>query len=142
MGEITVFDGSSHVDERGKLNFFNTFDMKEVVRLYEIEPSTTNIIRAWQGHQEEKKWFYCPTGGFVINLIKIDDFQNPSKKLKVERFILSEDQPSILEVPGGFANGFKSITEGAKLMVFSNFSVAASQKDDFRFPVDQWSAQW
>lgn len=142
MNETMVFDGSKHVDERGKLNFFNTFDMKEIVRLYEIEPSTTNIIRAWQGHREEKKWFYCPAGSFVINLVKIDDFQNPSKTLETERFILSEDEPSILEVPGGFANGFKSITEGAKLIVFSNFSVSESQKDDFRFPVDQWSAQW
>ncbi|WP_273568687.1 hypothetical protein [Maribacter halichondriae] len=54
MNGTMFFEGSSHMDERGKLKFFNTFDMKEIVRMYEITPRSVDVIRAWQGHKEEK----------------------------------------------------------------------------------------
>ncbi|WP_273568686.1 hypothetical protein [Maribacter halichondriae] len=62
--------------------------------------------------------------------------------MKAERFILNGEEPNILEVPGGFANGFKAVSKGAQLIVFSNFSVARSQQDDYRYPLEQWSADW
>ncbi len=116
--------------------------MGQVVRFYEIAPSSTDIIRAWQAHKEEKKWFYCHSGSFLLNLVKIDDFENPSIVLQCESFTLNEADPFVLEVPGGYANGFKAQAEDSRLMVFSNFSLNESQKDDFRYPTDRWSAQW
>jgi len=142
MGQAEVIVGSSHVDERGELKFFNNLDMSEIVRFYEIAPSATDVIRAWQAHKKEKKWLYCLSGSFVVNLIKIDDFENPSNEIKTERFIIGEEDSKILVIPGGYANGFRAETKGSKLMVFSNFSISESQKDDFRFLPDQWSAQW
>ena len=142
MGQAQLLSGSIHSDERGILKFFNDIDLAAIVRFYEIAPSSTKTIRAWQGHMEEKKWLYCLSGSFVVNLIKIDDFQNPFEQTKAERFVLSENDPRVLFVPGGYANGFKAETEGSKLMVFSNFSVTQTQKDDFRYPAVQWSAQW
>ena len=53
-----LIKGEQFSDNRGSLNFFNAFDMSEIKRLYEIEPIDDHIIRAWQGHQYEKKWFY------------------------------------------------------------------------------------
>ena len=64
-----LIKGNEFIDERGALRFFNDFDMGKVVRFYEIAPANTEIIRAWQGHQHEKKWFYCLAGSFVINLV-------------------------------------------------------------------------
>ena len=134
--------GSSFSDERGRLNFFNAFYMGEIVRLYEIAPNDTNTIRAWQGHQSEKKWFYCNSGAFIVNLIKLDNFDTPSGTIKPERILLETINPSILEVSGGYATGFKAIDEGSKLLVFSNFSLEESEQDDFRFPIDTWKVKW
>jgi hypothetical protein len=78
-----VIKGASFQDERGSMRFINNFDMNEVVRFYEVMPKNTDLIRGWQAHKEEKKWFYCLQGSFIINLVKIDAFDNPSEALKL-----------------------------------------------------------
>lgn len=137
-----LIQGDSFRDERGGLNFFNNFNMSEIVRMYEISPSDTSMIRGWQGHKEEKKWFYCNSGSFVVNLVQIDNFDTPSKTIRPEQFVLESKKPSILEISGGYATGFKAGEDNSKLLVFSNFSLKESKNDDFRFPVDYWSAKW
>ncbi len=116
--------------------------MKEIIRFYEITSNSNDIIRAWQGHKNEKKWFYCNAGSFVVNLVKIDDFDAPSNHLKPIRFLLDANQPTVLEVSGGYATGFKSNRDNSKLLVFSNSSLEESVQDDFRFPVEKWPANW
>lgn len=135
-------EGAGFSDERGKLRFFNTFDMHEIVRFYEVAPSDSQTIRAWQGHENEKKWFYCNTGSFMVHLIKVNDPHNPSEDIIPEKFLLDANKPSILEIPGGYANGFRAMEEGSKLLVFSNFGLEESKKDDFRYPVEKWEADW
>ncbi len=142
MGSPIEINGSSFSDTRGKLHFFNTFDMGEIVRLYEIVPSDIQTIRAWQGHQKEKKWLYCNAGAFVVHLIKLDNADNPSQDIPSEKFLLDAKKPMILEIPGGYANGFKAMEEESKLLVFSNFGLEESKKDDFRYPAEQWKVNW
>lgn len=137
-----LIQGSSFSDARGTLNFFNSFNMEEVARFYEISPSSTEIIRAWQGHKQEKKWFYCNSGAFIINLIKVDNFDAPSHHLIPERYQISAGNRTILEISGGYANGFKATKPDSKLLVFSSFSLTESKKDDFRYPADLWPANW
>ena len=137
-----LIKGNNFRDERGGLNFFNDFDMSEVSRMYEISPSDTKTIRGWQGHKAEKKWFYCNSGAFIVNLIEVDDFDSPSKKLKAKRFVLDAKEPRILEISGGYATGFKAEEAHSKLIIFSNFSLEASKNDDFRYNEDCWSAEW
>lgn len=137
-----LIKGSIFTDERGKLNFINTLDMSAIVRFYEIAPRNTGIIRGWQGHREEKKWFYCHTGAFVVNLIQMDDFENPSSYLKPERFLLEAKNPKVLEISGGYATGFKAVEENSIFQVFSNFSLEQSKNDDFRYPIEKWDAKW
>ena len=134
--------GSNFSDERGGLNFFNDFDMTEIVRMYEIAPSDTNTIRGWQAHREEKKWFYCNAGSFLMNLIQVDNFDAPSQTIHPKQFLLEAKNPSVLEITGGYATAFKAQVENSKLLVFSNFSLEESKKDDFRYPVEQWVAKW
>ncbi len=134
--------GDSFSDARGALNFFNNFDMSQIVRLYEIMPNDTHTVRAWQGHQNEKKWFYCNSGAFIVNLIKLDNFEKPSKDLIPEKFLLEAETPSILEISGGYATGFKAEKVDSKLLVFSNFSLEESKLDDYRYPMDTWKVKW
>ena len=137
-----LIQGSKFFDERGRLNFFNTFDMNAIVRFYEIVPNYTSMIRAWQGHKEEMKWFYCHTGAFVVHLVRVDDFENPSPLLKPKRIFLEAKNPAILEISGGYATGFKAMEENSTLQVFSNFNLEESKNDDFRYPIEKWDAKW
>lgn len=139
---IKKINGAAHTDVRGKLIFFNEFSMESIKRFYEINPSNTEIIRAWQGHLIESKWFYCASGSFIINLLPLDANGIVSSTLPVERFVLSSEKPLILKVPGGYASGFKAITDNSKLIVFSDTTIAKSSIDDFRYPETQYSANW
>ncbi|NKI32015.1 dTDP-6-deoxy-3,4-keto-hexulose isomerase [Croceivirga thetidis] len=116
--------------------------MDEIVRFYEIFPGDTHTIRAWTGHQIEKKWFHCTAGSFTINVVEINDFQSPSKNLIPQKIELKDSGISILEIPGGFATGIKANTLNSRLQVFSNFGIEESKNDDFRFPVEMWEAKW
>lgn len=142
MSNNLLIKGEVFEDERGTLRFVNAFNMEEVVRFYEITPKNQEIIRAWQGHRFEKKWFYCLSGSFVINIVEINDFNNPSDGLIPIRMELDSSKTMILAVPNGFATGIKAVSKNSRLQVFSNASLEESKDDDFRFPMGKWSAEW
>ena len=135
---ITTVPGGQHEDARGKLIFFNNFDMSGVRRFYIIEHPDTEIVRAWQGHQKEEKWFYVLDGAFKLVLVQPDDWKNPSSKLNTEEFVLEASQQKLLHVPGGYANGFKALKSKSRIMVFSSFTVEESAEDNFRFDKNDW----
>ena len=132
-------EGISHHDPRGSLISYNDFDMRDVKRLYTIHPSSTEIVRAWQAHQYEEKWFVCLDGAFEVKVVKIDNFMEPSVDLPIYNFLLEAKRPQVLHIPGGYANGFKAISENSRLLVYSNFTVAESTSDDYRYPTDKWN---
>ena len=134
----SLIEGKQHVDDRGTIAFANDFDMSEVKRFYYIKPKDTSIIRAWQGHQKESKWFQVINGEFLVRIVQIDDWQNPSKDLPIQEFLLSADKGSILHIPKGYVNGFKALTPDALLMVYSNVDLENSMSDDYRFSDDYW----
>ncbi len=136
--ESMLIQGAQHLDERGTLSFFNYFDMAPVKRLYVIEHPDTIIVRAWQAHKMEQKWFYVVEGSFKIVVLKLDNWEKPSKNLPVQEFILDSGMNRILHIPGGYANGFKALEAHSKLIVFSDFSIEDAGKDDFRFDRSLW----
>lgn len=120
-----IIKGNVHSDTRGTVRFVNDFDMTDVVRMYCIKPEL-NIIRAWQGHKIESKWFFVAKGRFLVKTVAIDG-QNSSAE-----FILSAAESQVLFIPGGHFNGFQALEEGSVLMVFSDFDLEASKADDIR----------
>lgn len=133
-----IIQGADHQDERGTIFFFNDLDLSVVKRFYVIEHPNGEIVRAWQGHKKEEKWFYVMDGSFKVVLVKPDDWENPSVHLKVNEFILKAASNQVLYVPGGYANGFKALQPKSRIIVFSSFTVEESAKDNFRFDKDQW----
>lgn len=136
--ELKIINGKNYTDERGTLIFFNEFDITPVKRFYTIEHPDEHIIRAWQGHKIEQKWFYSVAGSFKVLLIAIDDWQNPSAALTPVEYNLSSANNSVLHIPGGYASGFKATSANSKLIVFSDFTLDASKVDDYRFAKDLW----
>ena len=133
-----IIQGGEHVDARGKLTFFNEFDMKEVTRFYVIEHPDVSVVRAWQAHKTEQKWFYVITGGFKIVIVKPEEWLGASEKINPQEFILKSGDNRLLHIPGGFANGFKALEPGSRLMVFSDCPISKAGSDDFRFDKSLW----
>lgn len=134
----TIIQGGIHQDERGKLSFVNDFDLLQVKRYYIIEHIDINVVRAWQGHRKEQKWFQVITGSFQIALVQPDNWENPSEDLKVKKYVLNANNNQVLYIPGNFANGFKAVEENSKMIVFSDFSIEESANDNFRFDNNKW----
>lgn len=135
---ISLIQGGKHEDARGKLTFFNDFDMKQVRRFYVIEHPNTTIVRAWQAHKAEQKWFYVIAGSFKIALVQPDDWIHPSPVLEAQEFTLESEKNVILHIPGGFANGFRALEPHSRLMVFSDVGIDKAGSDDFRFDKNLW----
>ena len=134
----TIIKGGSYTDQRGAMRFVNDFHFEDVKRFYFIKHPETRIVRAWQGHQFEKKYFYPISGSFVVAWVKIDDFNNPSKNLKPEYHILSTVNSEIVSVPKGYANGLKALEPNAEILVFSDMTLEQSVNEKIRYPADWW----
>ncbi len=130
--------GGSHTDERGTLSFVNDFDMTCIKRFYVITHQQTSIIRAWQAHKKESKWFYVISGSFKIALVQPDNWDKPSKDLAVTYITMNENNSSVLHIPAGYANGIQALEKNAKLMVFSNFTIEEAATDNIKFETDYW----
>jgi dTDP-4-dehydrorhamnose 3,5-epimerase len=134
-----VFCGKRHTDQRGELDFFNSLDMAPVMRMYRIKPANTLVIRAWQGHALEHKWFYCLKGAFVVNLIPLSEIITTPSSVVPEIYTLQANRQEILRIPAGFVNGFRALLPESELLVFSDKTLEESKKDDYRFSLEDLS---
>lgn len=133
-----IIKGGFAIDERGQVTFCNDFDFKDVKRFYILENFSTNTIRAFHAHLKEKKYIFVISGTALFSVVKIDNIEKPDKETEIHRFVLSARNPSILHIPKGYANGFRALEDGTKVVVFSTLSLEESKKDDYRFPYDYW----
>ena len=134
-----IISGGNHKDERGQLEFFNSFDMTDIKRLYFTTHFNVNVIRAWQGHIIENRWFLCVKGSFIVKLCKIDNWTSPSEYLKVSEYQLNSKNKEILFIPSGFVNGFKALETDSKLMIMSNYCLNELENDQVRFDQNKWT---
>lgn len=134
----TIIKGGTFSDELGSMRFVNDFHFNDVKRFYFIKHSNTEFVRAWQGHQFEKKYFYPISGSFIVAWVKIDDFENPSKNLVPEYHIISSVTSEIVSIPKGYANGLKALEPDSELMIFSDMSLEDSLAENIRYPSDWW----
>jgi dTDP-4-dehydrorhamnose 3,5-epimerase-like enzyme len=133
--EPVIIKGGQFSDARGTLTYNNDFDASVVKRIYTIQNSDLNFIRGWQGHKIEQRWFSAMQGTFHIRLIKVDDWDNPSKSLEPYSFFLDAKELDILHVPSGYISSIQAISENSKLLVMADYLVG-EVKDEFRFDKD------
>lgn len=131
-----LIEGNIHIDDRGKITFFNRMEfMQKIKRVYIIKNFDKDVIRAFHGHKKEEKYFLAVHGSVLVCIGKV------TAKNHAKRFVLSSDDPSILYVPGGYANGFRILEEGTELVVFSTATLLESKDDDIRLPWDHCGAK-
>ena len=134
-----LIKGGLAVDDRGVVSFVNDFNFQNVKRFYAVENHKQGFIRAWHGHKNEGKYVLLSKGSALVCAVEIDNWENPSKNLEVHRFVLSDKNPSVLFIPKGYANGFMSLSEDAKLIFFSTSTLEESLGDDLRFESRYWN---
>jgi dTDP-4-dehydrorhamnose 3,5-epimerase-like enzyme len=126
---MKIIEGSSFQDKRGLIRFINDFDLENVRRMYLIKPEL-NVIRAWQGHKKESKWFYVLSGSFQVQTINMLDLNNR------QNIILRSNENKVLKIEPGNYNGFLALEDSSELLVFSDQTLEVSKDDDFRLTLD------
>lgn len=138
MSGPRLIRGGLAVDDRGEVRFVNDFDFEGVKRFYLVSNHEASFIRAWHAHRREAKYVLVVQGAAIVGAVRIDDWDKPSKEAHVDRFVLSASQPSVLYIPGGFANGFKTLVPGTKVLFLSTSTLEESRGDDVRFDPRYW----
>jgi dTDP-4-dehydrorhamnose 3,5-epimerase len=139
MQEPTLISGGRATDDRGALGFINGFELSDFKRFYTVENHETGFVRAWHGHLKEAKAIVVIRGAALVCAVKMTDTTSPSKSEPVKRIVLSGTSTAAFFVPAGYANGFKTLTNDALMLIFSSTSLDESLNDDYRFPYDYWN---
>lgn len=134
-----LIEGGLAVDDRGQVGFINDFNFVNIKRFYWVANHKVGFIRAWHAHRHETKYVTVVHGAALIGAVEIDNWKNPSKNKKVWRFTLSENKPSVLHIPKGYANGFMTLRKDTKLIFFSTASLEESKDDDIRYDAYYWN---
>ena len=137
-----IIEGGMTTDYRGVVRYVNDFQFTGIKRHYVVVNHRAGYVRAWHGHKGEAKYVTVPYGVVYICAVKVDDWSRPSKQAEIHRFTLSDNNPQILYIPPGYVNGFKTITDGALALFFSDKTLEESKRDDYRFPWDYWGEAW
>ena len=135
---IELLQGGRHTDKRGVVLYNNNFDLTPVKRFYIIHHAETSVVRAWQGHQREHKYFMCIKGSFVVAWKEIVDLNKPVSNSEAAFEILNANESNVLSIPPGYANGLKALLADSKIMIFSDRGLDDSIEDDIRFDKDLW----
>ena len=136
--------GALAVDDRGQVSFVNDFDplVAGIRRTYLTQNHKVGQVRAWHGHKREAKFVTAVSGSALVCTIKVeDDWEQPFKPYHYtgDRFVLSANKPAVFAIPPGYANGWMSLTDDAKLMWFSTATMEESAADDYRWPARYWN---
>jgi dTDP-4-dehydrorhamnose 3,5-epimerase-like enzyme len=130
-----LISGNCHKDQRGLLFYNNDFDLTNIKRMYVLENSTLDLIRAWQGHKIEQRWFSAIQGGFKIQLIEVDNWDKPTFSLPKIQYTLHSKTLDILYIPAGYISSIQALEQNSKLVVMADYNLGEIN-DEFRYPTD------
>lgn len=136
---IEYIDGANFEDQRGSIRFVNLFDLKNVRRFYIINNLDTSVLRGWSAHKVESRWFYVIRGSFMIDIVKIDDWEVPSQNLQVTKTVLSYEENKVLHLTSGYGTMIQAINPNSELLVFSDFGIENANDDNYKYPVDYFT---
>jgi dTDP-4-dehydrorhamnose 3,5-epimerase-like enzyme len=135
-----LIEGGLAIDDRGSLAFVNEFTFEGVRRFYVVSNHRNGFVRAWHGHRREAKYVMALSGAAIVGVVRIDDWDNPARDLPVQRYVLTEYKPTLLYIPTGYANGFKTLKPETRLLFLSTATLEESRGDDRRYDAHYWDA--
>ncbi len=135
-----LIEGGMVIDDRGSLSFINDFHFDGVKRFYIVTNHSAGFVRAWHAHRHEAKYITVVQGVAIVAAVAITNWKRPSKTAEIHRYVLSAQKPAVLYIPPGYANGFMSLTDDARLVFFSTSTYEESINDDMRYDACYWDA--
>lgn len=132
MENLKHFNGDVFTDDRGSVRFVNDFDFNGIKRFYQVQNHEIGFIRAWHGHLFEGKYVYVAKGSAWIGIVNMENTEVR------KTYVLSDKKPSVMYIPQGNYNGFKTLEEDTIILFFSNKSVNESKGDDHRLPYEEF----
>ena len=132
-----IFERGVSEDHRGSLEYYNNLSLDEFKRFYIVRNPKKGTVRAWHGHKVESKLIKVLQGIFIVCLIKIDNWEKPSKNIEILEYEFNNDSV-LIYVPPGYANRAMNVASDSEIMYFSNLSLEESAKDDIRFKSNYW----
>jgi len=143
--EPTIIKGGLAADDRGVVRFVNDFHFEGVKRFYVLENWQPGFVRAWHGHLHETKWVTVTCGAAKIGVAQI--IGNGSQLIPYvltapKFFILCAQQPAILCIPPGYANGSMALVERTQVSHFSSMTMDETASDDLRWDWDTIPSVW
>lgn len=136
---VNFIQGGKAADVRGNIRFVNAFDMSLVKRFYIIQNADTELIRGWRAHRIEQRWFYVVAGSFSVDMVKIDNWEQPSPELEIHREIIEESNHRLLHLPAGYGTAFRALEPDSQLLVFADYGIEHASKDDYTYPIAYFS---
>ena len=131
-----IIKGGSYTDHRGTISFVNEFKFEGVNRFYTIHHPDTSIVRAWQGHTQESKYYYPVKGSWVIAWVKME-FDKPEHEWTADYVKLNASESKLIHLPPGYANGFKALEKDSIIIGFSAPG-EVEEKEILRWKPDWW----
>src|SRR5690606_16092136 len=101
-----------------------------------IKNIDTELIRGWRAHRMEQRWFYVLSGSFAVDLIQIDNWENASPELPIERRILKAEEQQVLHVPAGYGTACQAVEPESGLLVFADYGIENAKNDDYTWSID------
>lgn len=139
---IKNLPGGISIDDRGHVRYVNDFTFTGVKRFYQVSSHKQGFVRAWHGHLKENKFVYVVKGSIKLALVPL--LESGPKEVGIATgaipsiYYLSASKPSVLHIPGGYANGFQTLEPDTIVMFFSTSSIEESIRDDFRFSANDF----
>ena len=133
---IDFIQGGIAKDHRGQIRFVNDFDMSQVKRFYIIKNTDLDLVRGWRAHRMEQRWFYVLSGKFAVDLVAIDNWDNASTDLPVEKIVLDSIENRVLHLSVGYGTAFQALEADSELLVFADYGIENAQNDDYTYPLD------
>ena len=160
MDEPRLIEGGLSVDERGQVAFCNGLNPAEagIKRLYLLSNHEAGYVRAWHGHKTEAKYALVTRGVALVCCVTLEEIEryckadspswswtggntatlswsgSPPSLPRVWRFVLSGQQPKVLYIPPGYANGHMALSVPCDVLHFSTMTMEEAAGDDMRFP--------
>ncbi|MBE6380223.1 MAG: dTDP-6-deoxy-3,4-keto-hexulose isomerase [Lentisphaerae bacterium] len=138
MKAVEIITGGIFTDHRGKLTSLNDFRFDEVKRVYFLTHPDTSVVRGWNGHKREKKFFCCVKGAFALAVTEIADWEKPDAAAPAQIINLNENTSQIVCVSPGCANAMKALEPDSVMMVFSSNTLEDAAGDNYKFAADLW----
>ncbi len=124
-------------DERGWLmevlrsdwELFEGFGQAYVTAAY------PQVVKAWHMHRTQTDNIACVEG--MVKLVLCDGRENSRTKGEINEFVIGEKNPMLVKIPPRIWHGFKTISEGAALVMNVPTNLYNyKEPDEHRLPPD------